>query len=194
MLASISPLGERARGNRWGLTASAFAAGSILAAAALGALLGLAGSFAGSSTHARLMILGAAAVAAAVVDLVLRSPPSLHRQVDEDWLARYRGWVYGAGFGAQLGVGVVTVVTTATVFAWLVAAAVAGGAGGGAVIGAGFGAARAVPLLLVRKADEPARLRAVLRRLTVLAGPARLGAALASLALAGAAIAAGTRL
>ena len=26
--------------------------------------------------------------------------PTWHRQVDERWLARYRGWVYGLGFGA----------------------------------------------------------------------------------------------
>ena len=36
------------------------------------------------------------------------------RQVNEDWMARYRGWAYGAGFGLQLGLGVVTIVTTAS--------------------------------------------------------------------------------
>ena len=37
--------------------------------------------------------------------------PGPRRQVDENWLATYRGWVYGAGFGAQLGVAFATIVT-----------------------------------------------------------------------------------
>src|SRR5437867_2391132 len=40
MLASITPLGERARGSRWGLTAGFFLAGSTLAGAAAGAVTG----------------------------------------------------------------------------------------------------------------------------------------------------------
>ena len=42
--------------------------------------------------------------------------PGPRRQVDERWLHRYRGWVYGVGFGFQLGFGLLTVVTTSTVY------------------------------------------------------------------------------
>ena len=38
MLASISPLGERARSSRWGVTVTAYVIGSVLGGAALGLL------------------------------------------------------------------------------------------------------------------------------------------------------------
>src|SRR5919199_572668 len=44
MLASITPLGERARGSRFWLTAGFFVGASVVAPAALGALLGGIGS------------------------------------------------------------------------------------------------------------------------------------------------------
>src|ERR687889_382232 len=108
MLGSITPLGERSRGRRWGITVTAFA----LAAGAAGAGL-----------------LGIAVAAAVVVDMVpgLR-PPGPRRQVNEAWLHRYRGWVYGAGFGLQLGLGVTTIVSTAAVYATGAAAFLAGSA------------------------------------------------------------------
>lgn len=182
MLASISPLGERARGNRWTVTASAYTVASILAGAALGTVLGALFDFAPG--RFRLAAIAAAAVVAGAVDLV--SPqrlPGWHRQVDEDWLSRLRGWVYGAGYGGQLGVGVVTIVSTATLYAWLVAAAAAGSAAGGAVVGAAFGAARAAPLLTVRRADSPAALRATLARLSGWAARGRVAAAACSIAV-----------
>ncbi len=57
-----------------------------------------------------------------VLDLRLGglSLPSWHRQVDEAWIGRYRGWVVGVGFGAQLGFGVVTIVTSSTTYAVVV--------------------------------------------------------------------------
>ncbi len=166
MLASISPLGERARGNRWGRTAAAFAVGAAASGAALGAVLGVAGGAGGDGVW-RTALVALAAVAAGAVDLFApHRLPTPRRQVNEDWLARYRGWVYGGGFGAQLGVGVVTVVTTATVYAWMVAAAASGSARAGALIGACFGAGRAIPLLAVARADTPSRLRGTVRRLS----------------------------
>src|SRR5579862_1266124 len=164
MLASINPLGERARGNRWGWTVAAFTAGAVAAAASVGAALGAVGSLAGGRASARLVVLGAVAIVAGTVDAVRpQAVPTPRRQVDERWLGRFRGWVYGAGFGAQLGVGVVTVVTTAMVYAWLVAAAVAGSAWAGALVGAAFGAGRSVPFGLVRQVHRPDDLRARLR-------------------------------
>ena len=43
MLASISPFGERARGQRWGVTVAAYTVASTVAGAMLGALLGAVG-------------------------------------------------------------------------------------------------------------------------------------------------------
>ncbi|HEY2430328.1 MAG TPA: hypothetical protein VGI06_15415, partial [Acidimicrobiales bacterium] len=169
---------------RWGLTAGAFAVGSIAAGAALGGVLGAAGGLVVGGGRLGMIVAGAAALVAGAADLALPGRlPTPHRQVDEDWLSRYRGWVYGIGFGGQLGLGVVTVVTTATVYAWLVAAVMSGSALAGVVAGAGFGVARAVPLLVVRQADTPAALRRLIGRLTALASPARLGTAGASLAI-----------
>jgi hypothetical protein len=177
MLASISPLGERARGNRWWLTAAAYTTASVGAAALIGAALGTVG------TH-RPVVFGVAAVAAAVVDFAAPTRiPSWRRQVNREWLSRYRGWVYGVGFGAQLGAGVVTVVNTATVYAWMVGAAVSGSPGTGAMVGAAFGIARAAPLLLVAGDDTPARLQSSIRGLTAWARPARYAGAAAAAAI-----------
>src|SRR5437588_613125 len=44
MLASIHPLGERARARRWGLTVSAYVVGSLAGGSLLGAALGAIGS------------------------------------------------------------------------------------------------------------------------------------------------------
>jgi len=48
MLASINPLGERARNRRWSLTVTAYLVGSVLGGAVMGALLGLVGALLGS--------------------------------------------------------------------------------------------------------------------------------------------------
>ena len=149
MLASIHPLGERARGQRFSVTVVALTIGSIGGGAIFGALLGGLGSFIGGSGSVaiRAAVLAVAAVIAAAVDGRRNgSVPSWHRQVNEDWLGRYRGWVYGLGFGAQLGVGVLTIVTTAAVYLTWIAAAITASPGRGLVVGAGFGLARSVPL------------------------------------------------
>ena len=137
MLASIHPLGERARDRRWGVTVGAYLLGSTLAAALLGALLGGIGS---------VLPLGAGVTAAGVVALAALALaydlgigglrlPTVHRQVDKDWLGRYRGWVVGAGFGVQLGLGVVTIVNTAAVYLALALALLTGTVAAGAAVG-----------------------------------------------------------
>jgi len=184
MLASISPLGERARGNRWGLTAGVYIGASVTAAALLGGLLGLGGHVAhGGSGPSLTSLMAVALVAggAGVLDLVapgrLLSPL---RQVDEDWLSRYRGWVYGLGFGTQLGLGLVTIVTTATTYAWMLAAVLSSSVALGAGIGAVFGLARGAPLVMMAGVETPAQLRRVLERLSAWAGPGRVLAGTAS--------------
>ena len=169
MLASIHPLGERARGNRWGLTFSAYLLASTVAGALLGGLLGLLGAMVGHVTGAPLLLLLAALSlgTALVFDLGV-SPsrlPSVRRQVDRAWLDRYRGWVYGVGFGFQLGLGVATIVTTAAVYVTLVLAFVSASGTAGVVIGATFGALRAVTLAPAAKVHDPAQLRALYRGL-----------------------------
>jgi hypothetical protein len=130
----------------------------VLAATAFGALLsGLGGLLVGGMhTVIRLLIGAVLAVGAAVVDRRDRPVPSWHRQVNEDWLASSRGWVYGVGFGAQLGLGVVTIVTTASVYLlwaglFLAATPVLGAVGGGV-----FGLVRALPVLTSARIRTPA--------------------------------------
>ena len=55
----------------------------------------------------RSAILAVLALVAAAVDggVFGFRPPFFRRQVNEDWLPRYRGWLYGVGFGWQVGVG-----------------------------------------------------------------------------------------
>jgi hypothetical protein len=172
MLASINPLGERARNQRWGVTYAWYLLGSVAGGATVGAAAGLVGA----GLHRLVQpppavvaaLVVAACVAALAVDLhVARlAAPTVRRQVNENWLGRYRGWVYGLGFGYQLGLGVVTIVTTASVHLTIVLAVLTGSVRGGLVVGAAFGLARALPLLAVVGVRGPGQLRQVLRRAT----------------------------
>ncbi len=87
MLTSISPLGERARGNSFGVTAAAYAAGSLLGGTAIGAALGAAGAPVVDDVDDRVPFaaLAAAAVLGALLDGARRLP-TVRRQVDERWL------------------------------------------------------------------------------------------------------------
>lgn len=176
MLASINPLGERARNRRWSRTVSAYLVGSVLGGALAGTLAGLGGrSLLGSGSwmgsDARWAVSAAIVVAACVLglgaDLGLAglSLPTTRRQVDKDWLDRYRGWVYGLGFGFQLGLGLVTVVNTAAIYVTFALALVSRSALLGAAIGITFGLARGLVILAARGVDEPEELRAVHRRM-----------------------------
>jgi hypothetical protein len=168
MLASIHPLGERVRGNRWWLTAVAHIAASALAGALTGAAVGAVAQLAlgGLLRGAPAVVLVIAICGlAAAVDATGRRPPwPVRRQVDDGWMARYRGWVYGAGFGFQLGLGVVTIVTTAAVpAAWLLALLTASPVAGAAV-GLAFGLGRGLPVLANAGVDTPGRLWSFQRR------------------------------
>ncbi len=173
MLTSISPLGERARHNRWGVTAGAYLAGSVGASASVGAVVGAVGSTFSVPVAARAPLLAVAALSCLLVETGVVPLPTIHRQVNEDWLNRYRGWAYGAGFGIQLGTGVATIVTTATVYLTLVGELLAGSAAAGALIGAAFGIVRAAPLLAIGRPRSYPELLANHRRLTGLAAPGR---------------------
>jgi hypothetical protein len=157
MLSSIHPLGERSKGNRFGLTATAHVIGAALGGAALGVLLGALalGLEAVLGGRARLGLLLAVVAVAAVLELARRRPPSWRRQVNEDWLTAYRGWVYGGGFGLQLGAAVVTIVTSPLTYV-MVAAALLGGSFVGAVaVATTFGLVRGLTILAAARVRDP---------------------------------------
>jgi hypothetical protein len=164
MLSSINPLGERARGQKFWLTTTWYVLGSIAGGLLLGSLGGAIGSLLPGGRWRLITAMGVVAVAA-VLELADRVPPSLHRQVDEDWLTRYRGWVYGLGFGAQLGFGLATIVTSVSVHTTAAVTVLSGSWSRGALIGGVFGLMRSLPILSVLKAGDPSVLRAVMRRL-----------------------------
>src|ERR1035441_2624322 len=167
MLASITPLGERSRGSSWNVTATAFVIGAAAAGGLAGAALGALGSLLPGGEHARAVALAAVLAAALLFDAtpLRRRLPSTRRQVNEDWLGRYRGWVYGIGFGAQLGVGVATIVTSAAVYATAATAPLCSDPLIGALIGAIFGVLRALSLLPARTVHDVGALGALHRRL-----------------------------
>jgi len=104
----------------------------------------------GIGARSALAIAAAAAFAAALVDsrVLGFGPPFLRRQVNEDWLSRYRPWVYGSGFGWQIGVGVTTYVMTAAVPLTIVFAALSARPWVALAIGTMFGLARGCTVLL----------------------------------------------
>ncbi len=167
MLTSITPLGERGRGQRYAVTMTAYVVGCLLGGATTGLLLGSLGALLPALPV--LLLAGTACLAAALADL--RGVRIGRRQVDEDWLTRYRGWVYGAGFGYQLGLGVVTVVTSAATLAVLAVALLTQSAAGGLLVGAVFGAARALPALALGRAGTHVQLQGLARRLDQQARP-----------------------
>jgi hypothetical protein len=161
MLGSITPLGERARNSRWGLTVGALVLAATLAGALLGGSLGALGGALGiGGSQLALAALGVALLAAIALDLGLAGLriPTLDRQVDDRWLYEYRGWVTGTGFGLQLGLGVATVVTTALTYVTFVAAALSGSAAAGAAIGGLYGAVRGLSVLGSARVGSTERL------------------------------------
>jgi len=193
MLGSITPLGERGRGSRWWLTVSAYLVGSVVGGAVAGGVLGWIGSGIDLGLGSRLLTLGVATLVGIGFDLHLGGLrlPTVHRQVEESWRTRYRGWVWGLAFGFQLALGVVTVVTSSTVYLTWLASLLSGSVRWGIAIGVTFGLVRAAPILGVARVRMPAQLPGVdatLRRLAVPAQRLTLatGGTVAALALAGA--------
>jgi hypothetical protein len=91
--------------------------------------------------------------------------PGPRRQVNENWLVTYRGWVYGAGFGVQLGLAFLTIVTASATWVAFACALFAGGPLAGGAIGATFGLVRALPVLTAARVRDPWALHALVRRL-----------------------------
>ncbi len=167
MLASITPLGERGRGSSWNVTATAFAVGAVGAGGLGGAALGALGSQLPGGAEWRGVALAAVLLVAVLFDAtpLWSRLPTTRRQVNEDWLVRFRGWVYGISFGAQLGVGLATIVSSAAVYATVGSALLCANPIAGALIGASFGAIRALSLVSTRDVKDPGALFAFHQRL-----------------------------
>jgi len=140
------------------LLAAGFAALDVTAATALGLVAGLA--------------IVSAAVDAGVLGV---SPPFFLRQVNEDWLGRYRSWVYGSGFGWQVGAGVATYIMTAAVFLTVAMGALTAGPIAALSLGILFGLVRGLAVLLTARLRSTAELFYLHRRFDALGEPVRRG-------------------
>jgi hypothetical protein len=191
MLSSIHPFGERSRNNSFRRTAGAHIAGSALGGLALGAIVGLIGwvltTLLSPSEQVRLVIIACAAVLALLVEATSRerSLPTRTRQVNENWIQSYRGWVYGGGFGAELGFGVSTIISTSLIHLLVIAILVVGSFQEALLLGAVFGTARGATVLAGRKIDSAEHLRLFHQQLDSLRSRSRSGA-VAALAVASA--------
>jgi hypothetical protein len=179
MLASIHPLGERGRGQRYATTASSYVLGAAAGGALMGAVLGFLGSLAASLGDPSNTLIAWLVVAAASGALILEHRArnshllSWHRQVNEDWMTTYRGWVYGAGFGFQLGLGFATIITSGTVYLTFAMAFLTGSWPWGLAVGLVFRLTRASVALSVARINHPHQLRSAHRQLQRLAAPAQ---------------------
>ncbi len=167
MLASLTPFAEAARGNRWTVTAI-----SVLGrcrgwpAPAAGLLWSGLGSLLPGGQWRTIAAAAVLAVALLIDATPLRRRlPLTKRQVNEDWMVTYRGWVYGIGFGAQLGLGFITLVACAAIYATFAIELLSGSLLAGVVIGAAFGATKAASLLPAGRARDRNSIVALHRRL-----------------------------
>lgn len=182
MVSSITPMTEAGRNHRYGVTAAWFVIGAVIGGACLGgaAALGAAGlGAAGTGVELRLAIAAVVALATTSIDLGLTGIelPIFKRQVDDAWLRRYRGWVYGAGFGWQIGVGVATYIMTAGILLTVALAVLGAQPAAALAIGVVFGAVRGSAVYLARSATDPGRLAEVHARLEASAPVSRAAAA-----------------
>jgi hypothetical protein len=168
MLSQITPVAEAARGNRFGRTAIWFTAGGVAGGLTLGAAMAAGAAIAraaGLTTTGALVCIAGGALVTAALDARLSriAPPFLRRQVNEDWLANYRPWVYAGGFGWQIGVGISTYIMTAAVFLVIGVGVVGASPVGAVVLGASLRTTAAL-LAFHRRFDawaEPVRLSVI---------------------------------
>jgi hypothetical protein len=184
MLSTVTPIAERGRGHRFGVTAAWFVVGSLAGGACLGAVAALLAAGIGAtglSTAGALAVAGALALLGAVIDAGVTGvkPPFFRRQLDDAWLDRYRGWVYGLGFGWQIGVGFSTYIMTTAVPATALLAALTGRPALALVTGLLFGLVRGLAVLGSAPATTTAGLARLHRRFEQLEAPVRRGTAIA---------------
>jgi len=176
MLSTITPLAERTRGHRFGVTAIWFVVGATAGGATLGAgtalLAAVVGTFLDPTSAGVMAAAFLLAMIAAASDLRVfgRGLPYHCRQVNELWLNRYRAWVYGAGFGWQIGVGVATFIMTAGIYLLIALAALTASPAAAFGIGVLFGFTRGLAVIPARRITTPESLRSFHRRFDAL-GP-----------------------
>ncbi len=169
MLASITPLAERARQNSWRITATAFAIGAVAAGALAGTFWAALGTLLPHGVWREYAVAAVLALSLLIDATPLRRRmPLTKRQVNEDWMARYRGSVYGFGYGFQLGMGFITLVACAAIYASFAIELLSGTIWVGAAIGAVFGATKAATLIPARTAIDGDSLLRLHRRLLAL--------------------------
>ncbi len=177
MLTSITPLGERGRGQRWWLTASGLLVGHLVGGLLFGAVLGVVSMashlVANPSSAVSALVMAAAILIAATADSLGWRLPG-RRQVDERWLTKYRGWVYGLGFGIQLGAGFFTVVNT-SLFVVLVVSAIFNTAWFCLLIGVLYGATRGAMAVLSARVHTVGDLKSLHQRLDRVERPSMWG-------------------
>ena len=189
MLSQLTPVGEASRGYRYRTTAAWFVVGAVVGGTMLGGVLALlAAGVAGFdiSVTTALGIAAALAVAGAAVDsgVLGIAPPVFLRQVNEDWLGRYRAWVYGSGFGWQVGAGVTTYIMTAAVFLTVAMGALTAGPIAAFALGTLFGLVRGLAVLLTARLRTTADLFEFHRRFDALGEPVRRAVIVVQLAVA----------
>jgi hypothetical protein len=175
MLSTVTPLAERGRGHRYGVTAAWFVVGGMLGGATLGAAAALlAGAVAAvdpsATTVGALVAIAAGIALASDVHLFGIRLPAHTRQVDEVWLRRFRPWVYGAGFGWQLGVGLATYIMTSGVYLLVAIAALTASPAAAFALAVLLGTVRGLAVLLGARVTAPIELFEFHRRFEA-AGP-----------------------
>lgn len=170
MVSTLNPLSERSRGHRYPLTAAWFVAGAALGGAVLGGVAALGAmlwAWIGPATAGTVAIAAGCCLVATASDTSVVSwrLPLVPRQVNEQWVDRYRRWIYAAGFGLQIGVGVATYVMTAAVYLTFTLGVLTGSPEVALAVGILFGAVRGCAILVGGRADDPQRLRRLHARL-----------------------------
>jgi hypothetical protein len=190
MLSTLTPLAERSRGHRFGVTATWFALGATLGGLALGLVAALAAAAVHTIGLTSATALGIAAVAAWSTAVSDTSPfgwhlPVHHRQVNEVWLTTFRPWVYAGGFGLQIGSGLATYITTAAVYLLLVLAALTASPAIAVALATGFGLGRGLAVLLARRITSIEQLHSFHRRFEQWREPVRWAVIAGQLGVAG---------
>jgi hypothetical protein len=178
MLSTITPMGERGRGNTYGGTAAWFIVGAVVGGLTLGAVMAamaaaIGMAHVGAAATGSVVFVAALVASASDARLGGWSLPIHRRQVNERWLDGYRSWVYGLGFGWQIGTGLATYVMTAAVYLLVLMGAMGGRPLVALAAGVLFGTVRGLAVLWGRRLSAPDRLASFHHRFDALDKMAR---------------------
>ena len=178
MLSQITPVAEAGRNQRYARTACWFIVGAGAGGLTLGGVAAVLAVIVAALDvgHGTAIVIGAVcAFTAAVIDsrVLGFGPPFVRRQVNENWLSRYRPWVYGSGFGWQIGTGVVTYMMTVAVPLIVVFAALSASPWAALGLGVIFGVVRGLAVLLSAPLRSQSDLYSFHRRFTRAGEPVR---------------------